>query len=162
DTFLVVDASTGDVLGLAEQERAYSTVHEGAVYLHLGRQYVVRELDLVTRRAVVEPFAGDWYTQAQKETETSIEERLRVERRLGDHLRLLRPRRRLRDRGSRLRPVRGLGRRHGRAPCRLPMRARLSLMRPEPEVRQPERVPRQGRGAHAAASYARDVTRILV
>ncbi|HET8558647.1 MAG TPA: DEAD/DEAH box helicase [Gaiellaceae bacterium] len=83
DTFLVVDASTGDVLGLAEQERAYSTVHEGAVYLHLGRQYVVRELDLATRRAVVEPFDGDWYTQAKKETETSIEERLRVERRLG-------------------------------------------------------------------------------
>jgi DEAD/DEAH box helicase domain-containing protein len=83
DTFLVVDASTGDVLGLAEQERAYSTVHEGAVYLHLGRQYVVRDLDLVTRRAVVEPFGGDWYTQAKKETETSIEERLRVERRLG-------------------------------------------------------------------------------
>jgi DEAD/DEAH box helicase domain-containing protein len=83
DTFLVVDASTGDVLGVAEQERAYSTVHEGAVYLHLGRQYVVRELDLVTRRAVVEPFDGDWYTQAKKETETSIEERLRVERRLG-------------------------------------------------------------------------------
>ncbi|HEU5405235.1 MAG TPA: Zn-binding domain-containing protein, partial [Gaiellaceae bacterium] len=73
----------GDVLGLAEQERAYSTVHEGAVYLHLGRQYVVRELDLVTRRAVVEPFGGDWYTQAKKETETSIEERVRVERRLG-------------------------------------------------------------------------------
>jgi DEAD/DEAH box helicase domain-containing protein len=83
ETFLVVDASTGDILGLAEQERAYSTVHEGAVYLHLGRQYVVRELDLVTRRAVVEPFDGDWYTQAKKETETSIEERLRVERRLG-------------------------------------------------------------------------------
>jgi DEAD/DEAH box helicase domain-containing protein len=83
DTFLVVDASTGDVLGVAEEERAYSTVHEGAVYLHLGRQYVVRELDLATRRAVVEPFDGDWYTQAKKETETSIEERLRVERRLG-------------------------------------------------------------------------------
>ncbi|HLY86771.1 MAG TPA: DEAD/DEAH box helicase [Gaiellaceae bacterium] len=83
DTFLVVDASTGDVLGLAEQERAYSTVHEGAVYLHLGRQYLVRELDLVSRRALVEPFGGDWYTQAKKETETSIEERLRVERRLG-------------------------------------------------------------------------------
>jgi DEAD/DEAH box helicase domain-containing protein len=83
DTFLVVDASTGDVLGLAEQERAFSTVHEGAVYLHLGRQYVVRELDLVARRAVVEPFSGDWYTQAKKETETAIEQPLRVERRLG-------------------------------------------------------------------------------
>jgi DEAD/DEAH box helicase domain-containing protein len=83
DAFLVVDASTGDVLGLAELERAYSTVHEGAVYLHLGRQYLVRELDLVGRRALVEPFGGDWYTQAKKETETSIEEPLRVERRLG-------------------------------------------------------------------------------
>jgi DEAD/DEAH box helicase domain-containing protein len=83
DTFLVVDASSGDVLGLAERERAYSTVHEGAVYLHLGRRYLVRELDLEARRALVEPFDGDWYTQAKKETETSIEEPLRVERRLG-------------------------------------------------------------------------------
>ena len=83
DAFLVVDASSGDVLGLAERERAYSTVHEGAVYLHLGRQYLVRELDLHAMRALVEPFDGDWYTQAKKETETSIEEPLRVERRLG-------------------------------------------------------------------------------
>src|SRR5581483_3056509 len=83
DAFLVVDASTGDVLGLAERERAYSTVHEGAVYLHLGRRYLVRELDLQARRALVEPFDGDWYTQAKKETQTSIEEPLRVERRLG-------------------------------------------------------------------------------
>ncbi len=83
DAFLVVDASNGDVLGLAERERAYSTVHEGAVYLHLGRQYLVRELDLQARRALVEPFDGDWYTQAKKETQTSIEEPLRVERRLG-------------------------------------------------------------------------------
>jgi DEAD/DEAH box helicase domain-containing protein len=83
DSFLVVDAASGDVLGLAELERAYSTVHEGAVYLHLGRQYLVRELDLHARRALVEPFGGDWYTQAKKETETSIEEPLRVERRLG-------------------------------------------------------------------------------
>jgi DEAD/DEAH box helicase domain-containing protein len=83
DAFVVVDASSGDVLGLAERERAYSTVHEGAVYLHLGRQYLVRELDLEARRAVVEPFDGDWYTQARKETTTAIEEPLRVERRLG-------------------------------------------------------------------------------
>jgi DEAD/DEAH box helicase domain-containing protein len=83
DAFLVVDSSAGDVLGLVERERAYSTVHEGAVYLHLGRQYLVRELDLQARRALVEPFDGDWYTQAKKETETAIEEPLRVERRLG-------------------------------------------------------------------------------
>ena len=73
----------GDVLGLAERERAYSTVHEGAVYLHLGEQYLVRELDLEARRALVEPFAGDWYTQAKKETRTGSSEPLRVEQRLG-------------------------------------------------------------------------------
>jgi len=83
DAFVVVDAATGETLGLAESERAYSTVHEGAVYLHLGRQYLVRELDLGAMRAVVEPFDGDWYTQAKKETTTAIEEPLRVERRLG-------------------------------------------------------------------------------
>jgi DEAD/DEAH box helicase domain-containing protein len=83
DAFTVIDASTGSVLGLAERERAYSTVHEGAVYLHLGRQYLVRELDLQARRAVVEPFEGDWYTQVKKETSTDVERSLRVERRLG-------------------------------------------------------------------------------
>jgi DEAD/DEAH box helicase domain-containing protein len=83
DAFAVIDASTGTVLGLAEQERAYSTVHAGAVYLHLGQQYLVRELDLPARRAIVEPFHGDWYTQAKKETSTDVEEPLRVERRLG-------------------------------------------------------------------------------
>ena len=49
--------TTGDVLGLVEGSRAYSTVHEGAVYLHLGESYLVRELDLTTLRAVVEPFS---------------------------------------------------------------------------------------------------------
>ncbi len=83
DAFTVIDAATGTLLGLAELERAYSTVHEGAVYLHLGRQYLVRELDLQARRAIVEPFAGDWYTQVKKETSTDVEEPLRVERRLG-------------------------------------------------------------------------------
>ena len=53
-----------------EAARALSTVHDGAVYLHLGRSYEVRELDLDARRALVEPFDGDWYTQPKKETDT--------------------------------------------------------------------------------------------
>jgi DEAD/DEAH box helicase domain-containing protein len=83
DSFTVVDAGTGTVLGIVEHERAYSTVHEGAVYLHLGEQWLVRELDISARRAVVEPHAGDWYTQVRKETSTDVEESLRVQRRLG-------------------------------------------------------------------------------
>jgi DEAD/DEAH box helicase domain-containing protein len=66
-----------------ERERAYSTVHEGAVYLHLGESYLVRELDLQARAALVTQYGGDYYTQAKKETNTAIEEALRSERRNG-------------------------------------------------------------------------------
>jgi DEAD/DEAH box helicase domain-containing protein len=71
------------VLGVAERERAYSTVHPGALYLHLGEQYVVTALDEETRAALVEPVRVDWYTQAKKETQTAIVAPRRVERRLG-------------------------------------------------------------------------------
>ncbi|HET6946107.1 MAG TPA: DEAD/DEAH box helicase [Gaiellaceae bacterium] len=81
DSVAVVDATTATVLGIVERERAYSTVHEGAVYLHMGEPWLVLELDLVGRRAVVEPHSGDWYTQVKKETDTGIEEPIRAERR---------------------------------------------------------------------------------
>ena len=72
EAFTVVEAVEGGVLGVVERDRAYSTVHEGAVYLHLGEQYVVEVLDHETRTAVVRPVTVDWYTQAKKETETTI------------------------------------------------------------------------------------------
>jgi DEAD/DEAH box helicase domain-containing protein len=83
DSFSVIDTTTGSVLGLVERERAYSTVHDGAVYLHLGEAYRVSQLDLDARQALVSPFAGDLYTQAKKDTTTAIESPERVERRLG-------------------------------------------------------------------------------
>jgi DEAD/DEAH box helicase domain-containing protein len=83
DAFAVVEADTGTVLGIVERERAYSTVHEGAVYLHLGESYLVRELDLAARAALVTRYAGDYYTQAKKETATAIERPFCVELRCG-------------------------------------------------------------------------------
>jgi len=83
DSFSVVDTTTGSVLGLVERERAYSTVHDGAVYLHLGVAYRVTALDLDGRQALVSPFEGDLYTQPKKDTTTAIEEAARTERRLG-------------------------------------------------------------------------------
>jgi DEAD/DEAH box helicase domain-containing protein len=72
DSFAIVDVSSGELLGQTEAARAHSTVHEGAIYLHLGRSYEVRELDLDARRALVAPFDGDWYTQPKRETDTDI------------------------------------------------------------------------------------------
>jgi DEAD/DEAH box helicase domain-containing protein len=83
DSFTVVDGSTGSVLGHVERSRVYSTVHEGAVYLHGGESFLVRALDEAALRAIVEPFAGDWYTQPKRETETAVIGPLREEPRAG-------------------------------------------------------------------------------
>jgi DEAD/DEAH box helicase domain-containing protein len=72
ESFAIVEVSSGELLGSTEAARAHSTVHEGAVYMHQGRSYEVRELDLERRRALVAPFDGDWYTQPKRETDTEI------------------------------------------------------------------------------------------
>src|SRR3954463_411675 len=83
DSYAVVDERAGEVLGSVESGRAFSTVHPGAVYMHLGTSYEVQELDLRGRQALVRRFDGDWYTQPKKETETFVEE-VRAQRMIGD------------------------------------------------------------------------------
>jgi DEAD/DEAH box helicase domain-containing protein len=79
DSFTIVDSGGGEVIGFVEAERAFSTVHPGAVYLHMGEPYEVEDLDIDARRALVRPAEGNYYTQPKIETETFIEE-TRVER----------------------------------------------------------------------------------
>ena len=64
---------SGELLGTVESARAHTTVHDGAIYLHQARSYIVDRLEIETRRALVEPFSGDFYTQPKKETMTEIE-----------------------------------------------------------------------------------------
>jgi DEAD/DEAH box helicase domain-containing protein len=73
DSVAVIERDSGEMLGLVEAERAFTTVHPGAVYLHLGRSYEVERLDIQERRAIVSGFDGDWYTRPKKETEIYIE-----------------------------------------------------------------------------------------
>jgi len=73
DSFAIVDAESGEVLGTVEAARAFSTAHDGAIYLHLGRSYEVRGLDVEGRVAFVTPFSGDYYTQPKRESATDIE-----------------------------------------------------------------------------------------
>jgi DEAD/DEAH box helicase domain-containing protein len=86
DSVAVVDASSGELLGIVEAERAFTTIHPGAVYLHLGRSYEVSELDIDRRRAIVERFDGDWYTQPKIETEVLIERPIERRREAGVEL----------------------------------------------------------------------------
>jgi DEAD/DEAH box helicase domain-containing protein len=73
DSFVLIDAESGEVLGTIEAGRAFSTVHEGAIYLHLGRSYEVLELDLGARRALLAPFSGEHFTQTKRESMIYIE-----------------------------------------------------------------------------------------
>jgi len=79
DSVAVIEREAGEMLGLVEAERAFTTVHPGAVYLHLGRSYEVERLDVEERRAIVSRFDGDWYTRPKKETDIYIE-RVREQR----------------------------------------------------------------------------------
>ncbi len=79
DSVAVIERDSGEMLGLVESERAFTTIHPGAVYLHLGRSYEVEQLDIAGRRAIVSRFDGDWYTRPKKETEIYIE-RVREQR----------------------------------------------------------------------------------
>ncbi|GMA38318.1 DEAD/DEAH box helicase [Mobilicoccus caccae] len=64
----VVENSTGRVIGTVDAARAEASVHTGAVHLHQGRTYVVRELDLDDGTAHV--VAGDpgWITTARSQS----------------------------------------------------------------------------------------------
>jgi DEAD/DEAH box helicase domain-containing protein len=69
----VIEREAGEMLGQVEAERAFTTIHPGAIYLHLGRSYEVEALDLGAGRAIVSPFDGDWFTRPKKETEIWID-----------------------------------------------------------------------------------------
>ncbi len=70
--FSIVIEDTGELLGTVDEGRAYVHVHPGAVYLHQGEQFVVNELDLVTKVALVERADPDYYTQSRDTTDIEI------------------------------------------------------------------------------------------
>src|SRR5262249_20771331 len=81
--YRIVLPGTGELLGTSDEHRAFGTLHPGAVYLHQGEQYLVRELDLAGRVALVEEADPDYYTQARDVTDIRIVEGL-ADRPLGD------------------------------------------------------------------------------
>ncbi|MEV1009781.1 DEAD/DEAH box helicase [Streptomyces sp. NPDC049881] len=68
----VVEADTGRLLGTVDASAAHGTVHDGAVHLHQGRSYVVRELDLADSVALVEEANPPWTTSAREVTDLSV------------------------------------------------------------------------------------------
>ena len=76
--YAIIDASRGyELLETVESSVAFFQIHPGAIYLHQGEAYLVNELDLENRVAVVTPATVPYYTQARELTHLTI---LRTER----------------------------------------------------------------------------------
>lgn len=72
EPFRIVESGTGRVLGTVDAAAAHHAAHEGAVYLHQGRSWLVRTLDLENRHALVEATGDDTSTQARELTDVRI------------------------------------------------------------------------------------------
>jgi len=71
--FSILDESRdGAQIETIENTMAFFQVHPGAVYLHQGESFLVKELDLERRAALVTPTEVDYYTQAKDITDVRV------------------------------------------------------------------------------------------
>ncbi len=70
--YTIVDAGTERTIGTVDGVRAFLECHQGAIYLHQGRQFEVSEMDRERRRVIVRSADRDYYTQVLSEKETEI------------------------------------------------------------------------------------------
>ncbi|WP_260677561.1 DEAD/DEAH box helicase [Streptomyces albidoflavus] len=68
----IVEVGTGRLLGTVDANAAHGSVHTGAVHLHQGRTYLVRDLDLEDSAALVEQATPSYSTTARDTTAISV------------------------------------------------------------------------------------------
>jgi len=64
--YAVIDGREGCLLETVEASVAFFQIHPGAIYLHQGESYLIKELDLARRIAWAEPRPVDYYTQTME------------------------------------------------------------------------------------------------
>jgi DEAD/DEAH box helicase domain-containing protein len=74
--YAVIDGRDGCLLETVEASVAFFQVHPGAIYLHQGESYLIKELDLARRIAWVEPRPVDYYTQTMEIHEIRVKKLL--------------------------------------------------------------------------------------
>jgi DEAD/DEAH box helicase domain-containing protein len=70
--YAVIDGREGYLLETVEASVAFFQVHPGAIYLHQGESYLVKELDLARHIAWAEPRSVDYYTQTMEITDIRV------------------------------------------------------------------------------------------
>lgn len=72
DSFDIREAASGRLVGSEERDKVYHTLHEGAIYLHMGEPFLVEKLDVPARTAWVARTDATYYTQPVHTTDISI------------------------------------------------------------------------------------------
>jgi DEAD/DEAH box helicase domain-containing protein len=75
DETVVIQAMTGgrpEVIGEVDSTTAPVLLHEGAVYIHEGRTYLVEKLDWENALATVQPAEVDYYSDAAERVEMDV------------------------------------------------------------------------------------------
>lgn len=74
DTIAIINKLPGSVNTIGQMDRlsAPALIHQGAIYLHEGQQYLVETLDWEAGQALVKPVQVDYYTDASSATNVRV------------------------------------------------------------------------------------------
>jgi DEAD/DEAH box helicase domain-containing protein len=84
DNVVIIDTTAGrnEVIGEMDRPSAKELIFEDAVYIHLGRQYIVKKLDIENRQCLVEERETNYYTDSIAKSDVKVlseDERLGVD-----------------------------------------------------------------------------------
>ena len=71
-SYKIVDEVSGKLIGTIEGSVAFKTVHEGAIYLHMGETYRIETLDIGSGKAHARPVEANYYTEARESSHILI------------------------------------------------------------------------------------------
>lgn len=72
ETYTIFAPDGKTIIGTQSGGRVFKEAHEGAVYLHRGRQYTVTGIDIEKRAVIATPTEERYYTRARSDKETEI------------------------------------------------------------------------------------------
>ncbi|CAN5827192.1 DEAD/DEAH box helicase [soil metagenome] len=79
-TYSIVEQQTGALLGTVDGGKAFSQIHPGAIYLHQGENWEVKQLDIANHVALVDPAKGRFFTQSRESSDIRVLQALESKR----------------------------------------------------------------------------------
>ncbi|MCO5604473.1 hypothetical protein L7F22_058639 [Adiantum nelumboides] len=72
EKYTIVNSATNEVIEEVEESKAFFEVYEGAVYIHQGKTYLVKTLDLGAKVAVCQAADVKYYTKTRDFTDVHV------------------------------------------------------------------------------------------